>query len=75
MTELAERLVRQQFAVIETGDPTLADTNVTADYVNHRSASEPLPTSERGPHALQVTATWLRRPGSADRPVIAIGRT
>jgi ketosteroid isomerase-like protein len=53
----AQELVREEFAVIETGDLALADTNVTPDYVNHRSASEPLPTRERGPDALEATAT------------------
>jgi ketosteroid isomerase-like protein len=63
----AQQLVREQFAVIETGDLALADTNVTADYVNHRSASEPLPTRDRGPDALKATATWLRRSFSGIR--------
>jgi ketosteroid isomerase-like protein len=57
----AERLVREQFAVIETGSADLAAANVTADYVNHRSAHEPLPARGRGPQALLATATWLRR--------------
>jgi ketosteroid isomerase-like protein len=57
----AVRLVREQFAVIETGDGALADANVTAGFVNHRSVHEPLPAREQGPGALKATAAWLRR--------------
>jgi hypothetical protein len=56
-----ERLVREQFRVIETGDLDLADTNVTADFFNHQSAHEPLPTRQRGPEGLKATTVWLRR--------------
>jgi ketosteroid isomerase-like protein len=59
--ELARRLVRDQFAIIETGDLDLATANVTPDYVNHRSVHEPLPARDRGPDAMRATATWLRR--------------
>ena len=38
----ARRLVREQFALIETGDLALAATNVTPGFVNHRSVHEPL---------------------------------
>lgn len=58
---VAERLVREQFQVIENGDLELALTNVTADYINHRSVHEPLAARLRGPQALQATANWLRR--------------
>lgn len=58
---LARRLVRDQFAIIETGDLDLAASNVTPDYVNHRSVHEPLPARDRGPDAMKATATWLRR--------------
>jgi hypothetical protein len=34
----AERLVREQFAIIETGQLELAERNVTGDFVNHRSS-------------------------------------
>lgn len=37
----AERLVREQFAIIETDQLELAAGNVTADFVNHRAATEP----------------------------------
>jgi ketosteroid isomerase-like protein len=57
----AIRLVREQFAVIETGDLALAEANVTADFFNHRSAHEPRAARTRGPAALHATATWLRR--------------
>jgi len=57
----AERLVREQFAIIETGDLGLAEANVTAGYVNHRSVHEPLAARAGGPKALAATATWLRR--------------
>ena len=57
----AERLVREQFAIIETGELELAKANVTADYVNHRSVHEPLAARSGGPSALAATATWLRR--------------
>jgi predicted ester cyclase len=57
----AERLVREQFRIIETGEFDLADTNVTAGYVNHRSVHEPLAARAGGPKALIATARWLRR--------------
>jgi ketosteroid isomerase-like protein len=57
----AERLVREQFRIIETGELDLAAANVTADFVNHRSVHEPLAARGRGPDALAATAVWLRR--------------
>ena len=57
----AERLVREQFRIIETGDLALAEANVTPDFLNHRSVHEPLESRGRGPDALQATGTWLRR--------------
>ncbi len=56
-----ERLVREQFHIIESGDLDLAYANVTSDYVNHRSGHEPMAARLRGPRALQATAGWLRR--------------
>ena len=47
----AERLVREQFRIIETGEFALAETNVTAHYLNHRSGHEPLAARGRGPDA------------------------
>ena len=56
----AERLVREQFAIIETGEFERAESNVTPDFVNHRSATEPIAARGQGPSALQATARWLR---------------
>ncbi len=44
-----DRLVREQFSIIETGELALADANVTADFVNHRAGHEPLAARGRGP--------------------------
>jgi len=57
----AERLVREQFRIIETGELDLADANVTPGYVNHRAVHEPLAARGQGPDALKATARWLRR--------------
>jgi len=57
----AERLVREQFRIIETGELDLADANVTPGYVNHRAVHEPLAARGQGPEALKATAGWLRR--------------
>ncbi len=57
----AERLVREQFRIIETGEFDLAEANVTPGYVNHRSVHEPLAARAGGPAALVATATWLRQ--------------
>jgi predicted ester cyclase len=57
----AERLVREQFRILESGELDLADTNVPAEFVNHRAAHEPLPARGRGPDVLRATAIWLRR--------------
>jgi hypothetical protein len=54
-----ERLVREQFTVIETADLALAEVNVTADFINHRALTEPLAARGRGPAALHATACWL----------------
>ena len=57
----AERLVRgKHFAIIKTGQLELAAGNVTADFVNHRAATEPPAARGEGPAALQATAEWLR---------------
>ena len=55
-----EGLVREQFTVIETADLTLAQHNVTPDYLNRRAGQEPLAARGRGPLALHATALWLR---------------
>jgi ketosteroid isomerase-like protein len=60
LDEEADRLVREQFAVIETGDPALAQANVTPEFVNHRAGHEPLAARGRGPAALNATGRWLR---------------
>jgi len=57
----AERLVREQFRIIETGELDLAEHNVTPGYVNHRAVHEPLAARGQGPEALKATARWLRR--------------
>jgi ketosteroid isomerase-like protein len=57
----AERLVREQFRVIETGDAALAAANMTDGYVNHQAGHEPLAARGRGPEALLATGAWLRR--------------
>jgi ketosteroid isomerase-like protein len=57
----AERLVRQQFRIIETGELALAASNVTPDFVNHRASHEPPAARGQGPDALRATALWLRR--------------
>ncbi len=49
----AERLVREQFRIIETGDLALAEANVTPDFINHRSVHEPLAARGRGPRRAQ----------------------
>ena len=57
----AERLVREQFSIIETGELSLADSNCTSDFINHRAGHEPLAARQNGPEALKATAIWLRR--------------
>jgi ketosteroid isomerase-like protein len=57
----AKLLARQQLAIIETNALDLADANVTADFVNHRAADEPVAARGRGPDALRATVRWLRR--------------
>src|SRR4051794_13350176 len=56
-----DRLVREQFSIIETGDLALADANVTTDFVNHRAGHEPVAARGRGSEALKATAIWLRQ--------------
>jgi len=54
----AERLVREQLPIIETGEFDLADANVPPGYVTHRSVHEPLAARAGGPAALVATAVW-----------------
>ena len=42
----AGSLVREQFAIIETGQLKLAAGNATADFVNHRRRYRKPPTQE-----------------------------
>jgi ketosteroid isomerase-like protein len=62
-----DRLVREQFSIIETGDLALADANVSADFVNRRAGHEPLAARGQGPEALKATALWLRQAFSEPR--------
>jgi len=58
----AERLVREQFRVIETGDAALAAANMTDGYVNHQAGHEPL-----APAAAARRRCWPPAPGCAGR--------
>ena len=67
----AERLVREQFAVVETGQLELAAGDVTADFVNHRAATEP-PTARgqgrRAPGDSGMAAAAVLRGADAAGP-------
>ena len=56
----ADRLVREQLAINETGQLELAAGNVTADFVNHRAATEPPAAGGQGPAAAVLLGTRSR---------------
>lgn len=56
-----ETVVREHFRIVAEGELEAMDENVTADFLNIRSADEPLPARQRGPDGLRATSLWLRR--------------
>jgi hypothetical protein len=67
----AGSLVREQFAIIETGQLELAAGDITADFVNHRAATEP-PTARgqgrRAPGDSGMAAAAVLRGADAAGP-------
>ncbi|WP_254544300.1 ester cyclase [Halomarina pelagica] len=56
-----DRLAREHLRIVAAADFDAVDGNVTPDYVNHRSADEPMGTRQRGPDGLKATIRWLHR--------------
>jgi ketosteroid isomerase-like protein len=56
-----EALVREHFRIVADGEPDAMDDNVTADFLNIRSAEEPLAARHPGPDGLRATSVWLRQ--------------
>ena len=56
-----EAVIREHFRIVAAGDLTAMDDNVSADFLNVRSAEEPLAARRRGPDGLRATSLWLRR--------------
>lgn len=57
----ADRVARRHLEVVAAGDTAALDANVTADYINHRAADEPLACRQPGPAGLRATSAWLAR--------------
>lgn len=57
----AERMAREHLRIVAAGDESAVPANVTADYLNHRSADEPLAARQPGPDGLKATMRWLQR--------------
>ncbi|WP_424949782.1 ester cyclase [Deinococcus sp.] len=56
-----ETLARDHLHIVAAGDMQAAVANVTAEYLNHRSADEPLACRQRGPTGYLATIRWLHR--------------
>lgn len=56
-----EALVREHFHIVAEGKLDAMDDNVTADFLNIRSAEEPLAARRPGPSGLRATSLWLRQ--------------
>lgn len=56
-----ERLARDHLIITAAGNLEAVQKNVTADYLNHRCADEPMDTRQRGPSGLKATIRWLHR--------------
>ncbi len=56
-----EQRARDHLDVVANADFAGATRNVSADYVNRRSADEPLAARQPGPDGLHATIRWLHR--------------
>src|ERR1700758_4953329 len=56
-----EAVVREHFRIVAEGELEAMDHNVTADFLNTRSAEEPLAARQPGPAGLRATSRWLRQ--------------
>ena len=56
-----EAVIREHFRIVAEGDLEAMDNNVTADFLNNRSADEPLAARRPGPDGLRATSLWLRQ--------------
>jgi predicted ester cyclase len=57
----AERLARENLAIVASGDLDSADVNVTPDFWDHQAGDTPEAVRQRGPAAFRSTVTWLHR--------------
>lgn len=55
----AEKLARQNLAIVATANFAAVDANVTADFRDHQAGD--VPESARGPEAFKLTIAWLHR--------------
>ena len=55
-----EVVVREHFRIVSEGELEAMDGNVTADFLNIRSAEEPVAARRPGPDGLRATSLWLR---------------
>jgi hypothetical protein len=56
-----ESALREHFRIVAEGELEAMDDNVTADFLNLRSAEEPLAARQPGPAGLRATSLWLRQ--------------
>jgi len=56
-----EAAVREHFHIVAEGEVEAMDANVTPDFLNIRSAEEPLAARQPGPAGLRATSLWLRQ--------------
>jgi ketosteroid isomerase-like protein len=57
----AERLAREHLRIFAAGDMEAVAANVTSDYLNRRSADEPIEARVRGPEGFKATLRWAQR--------------
>ncbi len=56
-----ERIAREHLRIFAAGDLDAVAANVTSDYLNRRSADEPLQARVRGPEGFKATLRWAQR--------------
>lgn len=67
MVAVIQHAAHENFRLIEDHDLDAVAANVTADFVNWRSADEPVAARTSGPAGMAATVAWLNRAFAAIR--------
>ncbi|MBA3801263.1 MAG: hypothetical protein H0X18_19695, partial [Geodermatophilaceae bacterium] len=61
MVAVVQHAAHENFRLIEDHDLDAVAANVTGDFVNRRSADEPMAARTPGPEGMAATVAWLNR--------------